>query len=330
MIRYFVALAVPVAVVWTGIAALIALNLGVVVPDVYWETTGFDRKLAATRRSGPKIVVVAGSNAYFGIKAGMLAAATGRNAANLAMQGAIPFRFYVTLLEKHLEPGDIVLLPLEYAYYGNVHPSILARVKALEVSLALAYRPEHLLEMPLDEALGLLRFLTFQRLWEGLQERVKPPEARKYRAGKVDAWGDNIGDYRAPDSHHHLRNALAEEAGRGLTRFNKTSDRVKSLEKFVAWAQRHDVTVMAVLPNTLDAPPFSGPQLQVLRDEIFRFWDAMGVPVIQAGATLPADQMLDTPYHPTLEGARRRTELLLDEFCIRHPVCLGEGRTGYR
>jgi hypothetical protein len=325
--RYFAALALPVALAWLAIAALIALNVNVVIQPVYWETVGFDRKLAGTKRPGPKIVVAAGSNAYFGIKAGLLAAATGRNAVNLAMQGALPFRFYAGLLEEHLKPGDIVLLPLEYAYYGDVHPSIRARVKTIEVSLSLAYRPKHLLDLPLDEALGLLRYLTFQRLWEGIQERFKPAEARKYRAGIVDQWGDNTVNYQTPASHLHLRNAIAEEASRGLTRFDETSDRVKSLATFVAWARRHDVTVIAALPNTLDAPPFSGPELQILRDEIVRFWEAMGVPVLRGGATLPADQILDTPYHPTLEGARRRTELLVDEFCRRHPICLNRKGT---
>jgi hypothetical protein len=320
--RYFAALALPVVLAWLTIAALIALNVKVVIQPVYWETVGFDRKLAGTARPGPKIVVAAGSNAYFGIKAGLLAAATGRNAVNLAMQGALPFRFYAGLLEQHLKPGDIVLLPLEYAYYGDVHPSIRARVKALEVSLSLAYRPEHLLDLPLDEALGLLRYLSFQRLWEGIAEHFKAPEARKYRAGIVDEWGDNIVDYHTPESHLHLRNALAEEAARGLTHFDQASDRVKSLETFVAWARRHDVAVIAALPNTFEAPPFSGPELQALKSEIVRFWEAMGVPVLAAGATLPADQMLDTPYHPTLDGARRRTELLIDELCRRHPICL--------
>ncbi len=328
MIRYFVALALPVALVWSGIATLIALNVGVVVQGVYWETTGFDRKLAAARRPGPKIVIAAGSNAYFGINAGLLAAATGRHAVNLAMQGALPFRFYAALLEKHLAPGDIVLLPLEYAYYGDVHPSIRARVKAAEVSLDLAYRPEHLLHMPLDEALGLLRYLTFQRLWEGVQERFKLPEARKYRAGLLDERGDNIADYLTPESHLHLRNALAEEATRALTRLEPASDRVKSLETFVTWARHHDVTVIAVLPNTVDAPPFSVAELRPLKNEIVRFWQSIGVPVLQAGATLPADQMLDSPYHPTLEGARRRTRLLIDELCERHPICLPRRETG--
>lgn len=322
MIRYFVALALPVVVVWSGIVTLIALNLGVVVPAVHWEADGFRHKLPGTERPGPKIVIAAGSNAYFGLQAKQLAAATGRNAVNLGMQGALPFRFYAGLLEKHLKPGDIVLLPLEYGYYGNIPPSIRARVKIVEVSLSLGFRPEHLLDLPLDEALGLLRYLTFQRLWEGLQEHFKPAETRKYRAGIVDQWGDNVADLRAPDTHLHLRNAIAQEVGFGLTRFDETSASVKSVEKFVAWARRHDVTVIAALPNTLEAPPFSGPGLQALKDQIVRFWQSMGIVVLEAGATVPADLILDTPYHPTLDGARQRTELLVSELCERLPICL--------
>ena len=62
--------------------------------------------------------------------------------------------------------------------------------------------------------------------------------------------------------------------------------------------------------------------VQALKDQVVRFWQSMGIVVLEAGATVPADQILDTPYHPTLEGARQRTELLVSELCERLPICL--------
>ncbi len=328
MARYFLWLAAPLMAALVVLAMLLAASAGMPVKGNYWETEGFRRKLALVAPSAAKILVVAGSNAYFGVNAEAFAKATDRNAVNLAMQGALPFDFYAALLRDILRPGDIVLLPLEYAYYGPVHSSILDRVAFLEASVALSMRPSYLLEKPVGDWVNFVRNLSLKRLWEGAMERLRAPAERQYRVGVVDAWGDNVADYWTPESHLHLRNAVREEASRGLTRFDRESPSVRSLVRFVAWARRHDVTVIAALPNTLDAPPFAGSDLAELRRTIAGFWEDLGVPLLTVGATISSEHILDTPYHPTLEGARLRTAALVAEFCRVVAGCKAPAQDG--
>ncbi len=329
MARYFLWLAMPLAAALVMLAMLLVASAGMPVKGNYWETEGFRRKLALVEASRAKILVVAGSNAYFGVKAEAFAKATGRNAVNLAMQGALPFDFYAALMREILKPGDVVVLPLEYAYYGLVHPSILDRVAFLEASVALSMKPSYLLTRPVGDWVNFVRNLSLPRLWEGAKERLRSPAERQYRVGAFDDWGDNVADYWTPESHLHLRNAVREEASRGLTRFDPASPSVRSIRGFVEWARRHDVTVIAALPNTFEAPPFAGPDLAELRRRIAGFWGELGVPLLTMGATISSEHVLDTPYHPTLEGARVRTAALLAEFCRVVDACkaaAGDGK----
>lgn len=315
MIRYFLLLATPLGLGLLVLTMLLAASSGMAVPGNYWETEGLRRKLALIERPGREIMIVAGSNAYFGINAGDFARATGYHAVNLAMQGALPFSFYASLVRNELTTGDIVILPLEYAYYGTVHPIIKDRVAFLEASVALSLQPSYILTKPWWEWPRFLRTLSLRRLWEGALERLRPAAQRHYRVGKFDAWGDNVSDYLTPESGAHLANAVREELSRGLTKFDRRASSVQSLVDFVGWARQRGVTVVAALPNTLDVPPFAGAELTELRHQIARFWGEMGVPLLTAGATIRQDNILDSPYHPTLEGARLRTEALRTEFC---------------
>jgi len=322
MRRYFLFFAAPLVLATLALTALFALNAGVTVQTNYWEVEGFRYKLELAAKPGRKIVIVSGSNAYFGVKARTFAEATGLNAVNLAMQGALPFDFYATLIQPRLNPGDIVLLPLEYPYYGEVSPTIRDRVNTLEASVALSLRPSLFLRHSPTEWLNALRHVSFQRLWEGLQARRHPPQdALAYRVGGLDEWGDNRIDYRTPHTSTFLATALAEELSRGLPRFDPASHRVRALETFIAWARERDITIIAALPNTLDAPPFKGPELKAARTAIARFWRSHGIPLLRAGATLPAHLMLDTPYHPNLDGAEWRTRRLVSNFCATLDVC---------
>lgn len=162
-------------------------------------------------------------------------------------------------------------------------------------------------------------------------ERLRPPHERQYRVGVIDAWGDNVADYLTPESPAHLRFNVREEASRGLTKFDADSRSVRSIVLFVDWARRHDVTVVAALPNTLDEAPFAGPELVELRRRIAGFWKQERVPLLSVGATIGLEHILDTPYHPSLQGARVRTRLLLEEFCRVVAACtatVGDGKKG--
>jgi hypothetical protein len=324
MRRYFYLFAVPFAAALVTLSALLVLNLRVTVQSNYWETESYKRKLALVPIDGQKLVVVAGSNAYFGIQAGALEKSTGIRAINLAVQGALSFDFMTALIKNLLVTGDIVLLPLEYTFYSETHHAIRDRTNTLQASVAWSLYPAYLWSLPATEWLSFIRHLSYGRLWEGVRSRLDPPrDISVYRVEGLNEWGDNTIDYRNAATRTLLDYNVHEEQARGLPQFDPDSRRLRDIERFIAWAKNHGVMLLAAFPNTMDVPPFRGPQLASLREDIQRFWAGHRVAFVDdpAAATVSPEMILDTPYHPTLEGSQLRTARLIRRLCATIPIC---------
>jgi hypothetical protein len=67
----------------------------------------------------PKLIIVSGSNALFGIDSPTLERFIGRPVVNLATHASLPLEFHAAEVLKFAGPGDIVLMPLEYEYYAS-------------------------------------------------------------------------------------------------------------------------------------------------------------------------------------------------------------------
>lgn len=71
----------------------------------------------AEKSTGPRLFVVSGSNGWVGFDGHLLEKQTGRAVINFAMHAGIDLNIYIDRLEKHLRAGDLVVLPLEHAFY---------------------------------------------------------------------------------------------------------------------------------------------------------------------------------------------------------------------
>lgn len=65
----------------------------------------------------PKIIIIGGSNAAFGIDQQMLEEATGYKVVNMGLHAGFNHIFYSELAKANINPGDIVLLAYEYNWY---------------------------------------------------------------------------------------------------------------------------------------------------------------------------------------------------------------------
>ena len=67
--------------------------------------------------SGNKIIIVSGSNGQFGIDSDQLSRLTELEVLNAATHAGLDMTFYVSLVERYVATGDLVVLPLEFAHY---------------------------------------------------------------------------------------------------------------------------------------------------------------------------------------------------------------------
>ena len=141
MRAYVATFALLVCVVSSAATGIVLfLTTGIIVPETYWAAAINEKKLPQVSRiSGPKIVIVGGSNAHFGLRADMIEAATGRPAFNLATHFELGPAYLFFLAEPVLHRGDIVILPYEYdAYLGNA-PLLNKLNVSVSYSLGLGY-----------------------------------------------------------------------------------------------------------------------------------------------------------------------------------------------
>jgi hypothetical protein len=98
-------------------------QLGTSFPASYWA---HDARIIKTHllSSGNerKLVIIGGSNAYFGFSSGLIETATGLRVVNTSLHFDWPLDFFFSDVKPWLNPGDIVLLTLEYEYYQRETP----------------------------------------------------------------------------------------------------------------------------------------------------------------------------------------------------------------
>ena len=67
--------------------------------------------------TGRKIIIVSGSNSWFGMNSSIIEAATGKKVLNLSGHASLDINFHYFKLEQLIGEGDIVVMPLEGDYY---------------------------------------------------------------------------------------------------------------------------------------------------------------------------------------------------------------------
>ncbi|MFJ3484664.1 hypothetical protein ACIPL1_14950 [Pseudomonas sp. NPDC090202] len=102
-----------------GLWLLLLLGqMGRPVPTTQWVEKAYEYKLTlAAKVNEPKLVVVAGSAAMFGIDSTRLAQAVGRPVINLGVNAGVLSPYIQSYARQAIKPGDWVLLPVEYPMY---------------------------------------------------------------------------------------------------------------------------------------------------------------------------------------------------------------------
>ena len=72
----------------------------------------------AARTPSPKIIILSGSNGFFGMDSAIMEKRCGMPVVNLAFHAAFPINCYQKLLTNVLQEGNLVVMPLEFEHYS--------------------------------------------------------------------------------------------------------------------------------------------------------------------------------------------------------------------
>lgn len=159
---------------WAGLAAgaalaallwllLLAGQLGRPTASNAWISQAYDYKLAlAERIDEPKLVIVAGSNALFGLDSALLEKALGRPVVNLGVNAGIQSSFILAYARRVARPGDWVLLPVEYPMFHDRH-----RVGYAFLDYLLSHPSYRSIDLSLPQLAQVAWQTPLARVWEG-------------------------------------------------------------------------------------------------------------------------------------------------------------------
>ncbi len=304
---------VPLAL-WTG---LFYVQLGAPTESSRWiyECTQIKRRIVDAQIGQGRLLVVAGSNGLFGVRAQDIEKALGVPAVNLSTHAGLGLRFILSQAKTIARRGDIVVLALEYDHYQyddderNVfYDYVTARAPAYFKSL---------------RAFGRARFIlavSVRRLCWGLRGVFVEPTRKTtgYQSETLNDHGDET-------KNHHLRRpemgiAVLKRLKPETLKLNQQAASWVLLREFVGWCDAAGVDLLVTYPSYAAFPEYTTAPQRGYYESVHRFWGSTGV--ITLGEPwdwmYPKEQLYDTRYHLNDLGMSKRTNQLIG--CIRSAI----------
>lgn len=308
----------------------IAAGLGVAVAGAAWATllaartlvpgdaAGLDAVMrlkaeAAARASGPRIMVVAGSNAYFGVSTAMIAEETGTPCFNLGSMVTLGLAYITQRAERSLHAGDLVLLPLEYQLYVESE-----RPSQSEPWMAVGVDAAYLRSLEPARALRVLLAVDLGKMATTLPHDLRTSRAayQGFAEAALGPTGDTAESSRARRTPENLANAVASGPMDEFFARAVSAPSRRRLADFVGWCRAHRVTPVATFPNAVAHPAYRRPATATIVPALRALYRDLGVPLVgsPAAATFPQGDAFNSPYHPTAEWRAHRTRRLLADL----------------
>ena len=320
--RFIIALPLGLILGLSVFVGMLYTQLGIPTASSQWiyDISQKKEKLAADI-PGPRLLIVAGSGALFGINAQLIQQQTGIPTINMGTNAGIFLDYHLYRIEKVARPDDTILLACEYEFYSKHYDS------ETSDDYFLARDPAYFRQMPLFGKIDMATRIPFKRLQEGWRNRRKGvhlrPNAPPYSPYTpitpgidcLDDNGDEIFNTEAtrPPPKPDMRRVIDVLHDGTLS---ENADGFKELARFILWAKDHRITVLATFPNVIRQVGYDSANAQKAIGTISHFYTSHGVPVVGTAqeAMLPIDQFFDTTYHLTHEAALQRTQRLIPEL----------------
>jgi hypothetical protein len=315
---FFIAL--PLGMLLTAVIyfGLFFLQLGVPTSQWAWLHEVIEvKRRAAAAITKPKLLIVAGSSALYGINAEEIEKQTGMPTVNFGTNAALGPAYLLHLTRKVCRPGDTVLLAFEYEPYlfGDITG---ATADELFIHYVLGYDREYVRGLGFSREIKLALLTPGERLWDGVLAVFRKPkpnaateETTRQVLSDISSHGDQTG--ALPEKRtatFPTRTIVSYPLAYGLP---DSPAGFPPIREFCEWARARNITVLATFPNICHRPEYDLPAAAKAPQQLREFYTSLGVPVLgeATGAMLPEEKIFDSFYHPMHGPALERTRALL-------------------
>jgi len=243
----FFAVFFVLSLVWI---ALVYFQTGNQTKTSQWVNDAYEKKIKiANRIQKKKVIIVAGSNAMFGIDSRKISSFFKLPVVNFGVNAGLYLPYNLYKAKQVIKKGDILLMPLEYPMYGydgvpneQMIDSILSRDRALFFQLSF------------KEQFSILWNVTLNRIYRGYQKKG----GQEVRVGlfgvhHLDNNGDQIRTdvkYQSKWMRGRIYNHFANTPETYGKDFQENSLGMQYIEEFVNWCEKRDVKII-FMPSTL-------------------------------------------------------------------------------
>ncbi len=271
----------------------------------------------ANAAPSPRLLIVAGSNALYGIRASQLETELGFPVINFGTHAALSLDYHLSKVRKVARPGDTILLALEYELYGD------APVNHVLSDYVFGGDPEYITTLPPGDQLIWLAGASSNVIFRPFVDLVSTAprerlETRRTHREGLDAHGDFLENSADRQIDRH-RDAVA--AARPLHRLLGPK-RIREapgwarIASFADWCRAHDIRLLATFPATIDFAVYHERRSRQAQAAAVEGYAALGIPTIGTPADFfyPSSHFFDTGYHLDADGADLRTEMLAEKL----------------
>lgn len=276
-------------------------------PLLHWNNGLYERKSLIAAQGGamltPRLFVVGGSGALFGIDAELIERKLGVRTVNFGTHAGLGLRYHLARVRRDLKAGDHVLLALEYEL---IHTD--ATFAPFRARMALTFDKRYFLESDPRETIRVLYSVPLADYVDSFGGWKRKLRGKAYFAGYPSEKLSANGDLRyacTPPSREFTPATDVPDAGPELIAF---------IRDFCAWAQEREIKVWATwanqcVPDDRSAAKYWEASVERLRQPL----EAAGVTLVSPPSEchFPRGLFIDTVYHLTSSARRIRTEHLV-------------------
>jgi len=325
--KHFMAVFVFVCLFWGGYYVLFQSLFGPYYMAEYWlRDAQIVKEHIARSAQGPKIAIIGGSNCLFGIDSRSLQNQFGRKVVNLATHGGLPLKYLLGKFVPSLKSGDIVILSVEYEYYGRKREFVYSRWFTEQM---LAWERTFYDQLPFQEKWRFFKSFSWPRMLahvilrlQAKRRELLEPNALIEKVKSI--WRSNAYGWRYSRENLNELGDVANCSGQTykektfysiqLPSFQISAYTEKWLSAFIDHCQKHGILVMATWPCSIKDEnfDFNSPIIQKNEAKVVRFYEERGVPILGAPLDFNFERkyFLDTAYHMNEKGKKIRTSRL--------------------
>ncbi|NJN12765.1 MAG: hypothetical protein HC836_40410 [Richelia sp. RM2_1_2] len=259
----------------------------------------------------PKLVIVSGSSALFGISCEMIHKETQVPCLNAATHAGLGIKYIFHRAHSLVNPRDTVILPLEYAHYksNNIPGNVL-------VDYVIEHDPKYLISADLAHSIRIITGISFNKIAEKITYKLKSPKVIKtpYQSKNINEFGDETGNLQSERTEKQLENLTELKPDENIANYIKTSNGLQTIKNFISWCNTNNIKVIATWPNTVWFDVYKEQQQQDFFQSIKDFYEELKVPILGSPENFMYDKSMfyDSRYHLNDVGVRLRNQQLIN------------------